>query len=83
MSRKELLNLFILFTIQDRRIGGFIAVDVQNEQDSAITHWIEKLNTLPSSFEWSCFGLAIADNSDNEQVRIIEGSSEGMGEYVA
>ena len=65
------------------RIGDFVAVEMQDRQNGPVACRIEKLITVPTGGERPRFGLAVANNAGNDQVRVIEGGTEGVAQAVA
>src|SRR5437588_11635695 len=55
---------------------------MQNGQDNPITNRVQKMDAFPGTLKWSSFCFTIPDDSYNNQIRIVEGSPEGMGKDV-
>jgi hypothetical protein len=68
---------------EDGRVGDLVAVQVQDRQHCAVNSRIEELVRVPARRKWPRFRLAVADDAGDEQVGIVEGGSESMGEGVA
>ena len=60
------------------RIGDLVTVEMEDRQDRAIMHRIEKLVRMPRGGERSCLGLAVADDAGHDQVGIIKGRAIGV-----
>src|ERR1700735_225208 len=83
MALEERGQFFVTGACHHGGTGDFITVEMQNRQYGPVSYGIQKLDTLPTSFERAGFGLAIADNASHDQVRIVEGCSEGVDQRVA
>ena len=57
---------------QYRGPGNLVAVQMQNGQHGAVVHRIEKLVRVPAGRERAGLGLAVADDTRDEQVGIVE-----------
>src|SRR5882672_8456773 len=68
---------------QDRRVGDLVAVQVEDRQDDAIGRRVQELVRVPGGAEWTGLGLAVADYAGYQQVRVVEGGAEGVGQAVA
>src|SRR5690348_12939662 len=80
---EELLHILIAVSAHHGGSGDLVAVQVEDGQHGAVAGRVEELDAFPRAFEWSRLRLAVSDNGDGEEVRIIEGSAEGMSEDVA
>ena len=63
--------------------GDFVAIEMKDRQNRAVSHRIDEVDRFPASFEGTGFGLAIADNTGNNQVWIIEGRAECVNQGIA
>jgi len=71
-------------SIRARTVGLliFIAVEVQDRQHGAVADRIEELVGLPRGRERARFSFAVADDTRDHEVGIIEGGPEGVAERV-
>ena len=80
---KKRLKLLVTNARQDRRIGDFIAVEMQDRQHRAVMHRIEKLVGMPAGCERSRFCFAVADDGGDDEVGVVEGRAEGVRQRIA
>src|SRR5262249_46709177 len=80
---EELLQFFLGNASQEAWVGNLVSVEVQNWQNAAVACRIEELVSLPTGSKRSGFGLAVADDARDDQVRIVEGGPISMAERVA
>ena len=62
------------------RVGNLVAVEMQDRQHRAVGDRIEKFVGMPCRGEGSGFRLAIADDTGDDQARIVEHRPERMAE---
>ncbi len=65
------------------RRGDLVAVEVQDRQHRAVASRIEELVRVPARGERTGFGLAVADDAADEQIRVVERRAERVHERVA
>ena len=65
---------------QHRRVGDLVAVQMQDGQHDAIGDRIQELVRVPRRRQRPGLGLAVADDARDQQIRVVEGSAEGMRE---
>src|ERR1041385_2309279 len=53
-------------------IGDLVAVQMQDREDNAVGHRIQELVGMPARGEWPSLCLAIAYDTGNDQVGIVE-----------
>ena len=80
---EELLDILIAVPAQHGGAGDLVAVQVQDGQHGAVADRVEELDTFPGAFERTRLRLAVPDDGDGDEVRVIEDSAEGMHEDVA
>ena len=83
VADKQALELLVADSSQHRRIGDLVAVQVQDGQHRPVADGVEKLVGVPGRCQGPGLSLAIAHHDRNDQIGIIEGRPEGMGEAVA
>ena len=59
-----------------RRPGNLVSIQMQDRQDSAIARGVQIFYPFPRSGERTCFRFAITNHSGNNELGIIESSSE-------
>ena len=68
---------------EDARIGDLVAVEVQDRQNHAVCCRVQEFVGMPACRQRSGLRLAVADDTGNDQVRVVEGCSVGVGDSVA
>ena len=63
---------------QDGGIGDLVAVEVQDRQNRAVGGRIQELVRVPARRQRPGFRLAVADDTGDNQVGIVEGGSVGV-----
>src|SRR6185437_8998721 len=80
----ELFEEFVIVHApENRRVGDFIAVEVQEGQDGSITRGIEKLVAVPGGRERPRLGFPVADHAGDNEAGIVERSATSVRERVA
>ena len=77
---------FELVTGNAGKHGGacyLVAVQMQDRQDRAVMHRIEKFVRMPAGGEWTGFRLAIAHDASDQEVGIVEGGTIGERQAIA
>src|SRR5579884_3390598 len=82
VSLDDAAEVFIACTAGHCGAANFIAIQVQNRQDRAITRRVQKRRAFPRARKRTCLCFAVANDSSHEQVWIIEGRAECMGKHV-
>src|SRR5215212_2483524 len=80
---EQVADLVVGGTTQHGGVGNLVAVEVQNRQDRSVAYRVEEADGLPGAFQGTGLGLAVADHGGNEEVWVVEGGTEGVGEDVA
>ena len=78
----ELFQLVMLDAGQQRRIADLVAIQMQDRQHRTIRDRAEKFVRLPGGRQRAGFGFAVADHAGDDQIRIVEGSTEGMAQRI-
>ena len=68
---------------QHRRVRDLVAVQVEDRQDGAVRPRVEELVRVPARRERAGLGLAVADDARDQQLGVVEGRPERVGERVA
>ena len=80
---KVLRQFFVRFTVEDRRIGDFAAVQVQDRQDSPIRDRIDEHIGEPTSRQRTGFSFPVTDDSRRDHFRIVEDSAGRVRKRIA
>ena len=64
-------------------IRNLVAVEVEDRQNDSVGCGIQELVGMPTGGERSSFRFAIADDSGNNQIGVIEGRSVRMRKGIA
>ncbi len=56
---------------------------MQNRQHRTIMHRIQKLVGVPGRREWPRFRFAVAHDTGDDQIRVVEGGAVGVRDGVA
>src|SRR4029450_3939463 len=67
---------------EDRRIRDLVSVEMKDGQDRSIVNGIEELVGVPRRRERSRLGLAVADDTGDEKIRIVENGAGGVTQGV-
>ena len=65
------------------RPGDLRAVEVQDRQHRAVAGRVEERDALPGALQRAGLGLAVADDRDREQVRVVHHRAERVHQHVA
>ena len=68
---------------QHRRVGDLPAVQVEERKNGAIPGGVEELVGVPARGQRARLGLAVADDARDEEVGVVEGGAERVGERVS
>ncbi len=68
---------------ENGRIGDLVAVEVEDRQHGAVAYRVDELVGVPGSGERSGLGFAVADDTGDDQVGIIEAGAVGVRQAVA
>ncbi len=82
-AAEELVQLLGLDAGQHGRVADLVAIEVQDRQHGAVGDRIEKLVGLPGGRQRAGLRLAVADDTGDDQPRVVERGPEGVAERVA
>ena len=68
---------------QHGRAGDLVAVEMKDGQHGAVPNRMEEFVRVPACGQRARLGFAVANHADDQQVGIIEGGAEGVGERIA
>ena len=83
VSSEKLIDLLMTDPREDRGIGDFVPVQVQDRQNGAISGRVQKFVGMPAGRQRPRLRFSIANGTGHDQVRVIEGGTEGMRQRVA
>ncbi len=79
----ELDEIVVTHAAGNGGIGDLVAIEMEDGQNGAVASRIEEFVRMPASGEWAGFGFAVADDTADEQIGIVEGRAVGMGDGIA
>src|ERR1700722_9679026 len=79
----EGLQVFVARPTLHGRPRNLVPVEVQDREDRAIAHWIEKVDGLPATFQGTGLGISVTNHAGNDQVGVVEGCAESVDQGVA
>src|SRR5665648_296190 len=77
---EKLLQFLMLDTGQNSRVANFVAIEMQDRQNRSVGNRVKKLVGMPCCCQGACFRFTVADDTGNNQIRIVERSTESMTE---
>ena len=75
---QELLQFLVFDAGQHGRVADLVAIEVQDRQHGSIGDRVEELVGMPCGRQGTGFRLAIANDTGNNQIRIVESGTKGM-----
>lgn len=79
---EEIADLVVAHPAEHGRIGNLVAVEMQDRQHRAVMRRIEEFVGVPGRGERAGLGLAVTDDTGDDQVGIVEGRAIGMHQRV-
>ena len=67
---------------ENGRVRDLVAVQVEDREDGAVPAGVEELVRVPARGERPRLGLAVADDARHQEVGVVEGRAERVGERV-
>jgi hypothetical protein len=68
---------------QDRGVVDLVPVQVEDRQDRPVAHRVQELVDVPGRRQRTGFRFAVADRGRDDEVRVVERRSAGVGQHVA
>jgi hypothetical protein len=68
---------------QHRGARDLVAVEVEDREHRAVAGRVQEADALPASLQGAGLRLAIAHHGGHDEVGVVEGGAEGVGEDVA
>jgi hypothetical protein len=82
VAEHERFEFAVLDPGEHGRVGDLVAVQVQDGQDRAVRDRVEELVGVPRCREWTGLGLAVTDDAGHDEIRVVQGRPERVGERV-
>ena len=79
---EEALDFLMGHAAKDGGVGDLVAIQVQDGQHRTVAHGVQKFVGLPAGGQRASLGFAVAHGAGNDQIGVIEGCAEGMGDGV-
>jgi len=83
LPAEEARDPFVARAPEDGRPGDLVAVEVEHGENGAVARRIQVADALPRPFEGPRLGLAVTDDRDRDEVRVVHDRAERMREDVA
>ena len=83
VAAQQVIEFLVADAGEHGGIGDLVAVEMQDRQDGAVAHRIQELVRVPARRQRSGLGLAVADDTGDDQIRIVECGAIGVREGVA
>src|SRR5450759_5358175 len=83
VALEQLAELLLRDPREHRRIGDLVAIQVQDRQDGAIAARVQELVRVPARSQRPGLGLAVPDDAEDNQVRVVEGRTVGVHQRIA
>ena len=78
-----MIQLLVADPGENAGIGDLVAVEVKDRQNRPVRRRVQELVGMPARRQRSSFRLAIADDTSNDQIGIVEGGTVGMRNSIA
>ena len=72
VALEQLAQLVLRDAGQNGRVGDLVPVEVKDGQDGSVAHRIEELVRVPRRGERAGFRFTVADDTGNDEIRIVE-----------
>lgn len=82
VAAKQLLQFLAGNAGKQRRVGNFVAVEMQDRQHGAIGYRIQKLVRMPSGGKRPCFSFSVSNDASDNEIGVVEYSPERMAERI-
>ena len=83
VAGQQALELAARNARQDGRIRDLVTVQVEDRQHRAVADRVEKLVRMPGGRQRPRLGLAVADDTGDDEIGIVERRAEGMRQGIA
>ena len=82
-ASQELFQFLMFDACENGWVADLVAVKVQYRQHCSVGNRVEKLVGMPRGCQRGRFGFTIADDTGDDQIGIVERSTESMAERVS
>ena len=79
VTTEEVFEFVARDSSEEAGVSDFVAVKMQDREDSAIMDRIQELVSVPTTCERAGFCFAIADDSGDDEVGIVESCAISVG----
>ena len=79
IAPKQFFQFVVADAGQHSRAGDLVAIQMQDRQHGAVENRIEKLVRVPTSGRRAGLRLAVADDTDRQQFRVVEDGAIRVG----
>ncbi len=83
VAAQQLCQFLTTDARQHCRIGDLKSVQMKDRKYGSISCGIQKLVGMPAGGEGAGFGLPVADDAGDDQIRIVEGGTIGVNQRIA
>ena len=83
VADEKAFQLVVADAREDGGVGDLVTVEVEDGQHGAVAEGVQELVGMPGGGQRAGLGFAIADHRGDDQVGVVEGGAEGVGEAVA
>ena len=83
VAPEQVLEFSVAETGQHRGVRDLVAVQMQDGQYGTVMSRVQKLVRVPGGSKRTCFGLAIANDAADDEIRIVERCTKRMRECVS
>ena len=83
VAAQQVLELFAADAGEDRRIGDLVAVQMEDRQHGSVVRGVQELVGVPARGQWAGLGFAVADDTCDDQLRVVKRCAEGVAQAVA
>ena len=80
---EQLAQLVLRNAPKHRGVSDLVAVEMQDRNNRAVPRRVDELVGMPARREGTGLRLAVADNAEDDEVRVVQGGAVGVGEGVA
>ena len=83
IAAEKMIQFFVADPGQDARIGDLVAVEVEDRQNHSIRRRVQEFIGVPARRQRTGLCLAVAYNTGNDQIGVVEGCSVGVRDGIA
>ena len=83
IAAHELRQLVVADAREHRRVGNFVAVQMQYRQDAAVARGVQEFIRMPARRQRTRLRFAVADHAGDDEIGIVEGRAIRMRKRVA